>query len=60
MSDFISSFFSWGNPKENKIIERKRVIRKSKLKERIRLLEIEEPKVEKIKLPREEREEEDE
>ena len=52
MSDFISSFFSWGNPKENKIIERKRVIRKSKLKERIRLLE--------IKLPREEREEEDE
>ena len=60
MSDFISNFFSWSVSKEVENIKTKREPKSSKLNERIALLKAQEPKVEKIKIPREEREEEDE
>ena len=55
--DFINSFFSWGEKPKEEIKEIKIINGRDRVSKRFRKPK---PKVEKIKLPREEREEEDE
>jgi len=44
MTDFLSGFFTWGKPKEPKIIKPERKPKKSKFNERVLLLKEEEEK----------------